>query len=333
MSTETEDSARSLAESDPKLARVTLGQFMVLSRLQRIAEGSSKGGTKSVIGANEYQKLRRLKDGLGGKALTETEDGLKLTTLGRQVVSDFRAFLSALRDEGQRSRRIHVGAADTWLHSVILPGLRSGRVRPSSFKWRVTNLDAPSIVESVRNGSVHFGVLREGERSKVRNDHEWVVFPKEPKAGKRVGYALIAGSDCGLKGDPDPAAWLRALTAKANGCSLYQHGGRWTEIRNAYNRTVGRKSIPDDLEPTVDCGTHLQAALAVRGAKAWCIVPADVAAIARSSDDFFCPLRVADESVGLILIYRQSVLDRLGQDGKAALAQMKDILRRSRARA
>jgi hypothetical protein len=195
----------------------------------------------------------------------------------------------------------------------------------------VTNLDAPSIVEGVRNGSVHFGVLREGERSKVRNDHEWVVFPKQPRAGKRVGYALIAGSDCGLKGDPDPAAWLRALIA--NGYSLYQHGGRWAEIRNAYNRTVGRKSIPDDLEPTVDCGTHLQAALAVRGTKAWCIVPEDVAEMAKSSGDFSCPLRIADKSDGLILIYRQTVLDRLGQDGKAALTQMKDILWGSRARA
>ena len=304
-----------------ELARVTLGQLKVLSDLGLRCDDPAQALSKQALSVNQYQKLQRLENGLEQGALTEKKGRLVLTDTGRRVVNEFKAFLDGIKSDGNRELRIHLAAADTWIHSVILPSLRDFKSSSKDFKFKVSNLNAQQVVAGICDGSIHFGVLRASERASVPTNGDLRIFDgSKPK--KPFPYVLLAGSKCGLRSKQLASCIAKLLESRA---SLFQHGGRWPGIRRAYNEKYGPNQIPDYLEPTIDCGTHLQAALAVRGAKAWCVVPDVIAKIVSSSDVICLPFPFTEEADELILIRRLGIIKRLA-DGEAAFKCIKEIL-------
>lgn len=257
------------------LSRVTLGQLQILLELhgkQSIAESTPEGKSEEV---NRRQKLSRLEAGLAIGGLTKlVGNRSQLSETGKRIAAEFRMFIEAVQCiEGSSPRLIHVAAGDTWAQSILIPSVWELRDDFPDFRWKVSNMEPDRIVADIRDGRIHFGLIRRSFRKESNTPSFGVVDGWEISA-----LTLLVGSAVPKTKAKHGREVLGELAA--NRIPWIQHEGTWRGIAKSISSTGGE---PSGLKPDIECGTHLQAAMSVLSRRAWCIVPSQVTHVLRLS--------------------------------------------------
>lgn len=255
------------------LSRVTLGQLQILLELhgkQSIADSTPEGGSEEV---NRRQKLSRLEAGLSIGGLTKlVGNRSQLSETGQRIAAEFRMFLEAVQCiEGCNPRLIHVAAGDTWAQSILIPSVWELRDAFPDFRWKVSNMESDRIVADVRDGRIHFGLIRRSFWKESNTPALSVVDSWEVSA-----LTLLVGSAATKTNAKTGREVLRELAASRT--PWIQHEGTWKGLAKSISATGVDRS---GLEPDIECGTHLQAAVSVLNRKAWCIVPSQLTHVLR----------------------------------------------------
>jgi DNA-binding transcriptional LysR family regulator len=247
---------------------VSLGQLVTLLELcgsESVAALAPKSASHAV---NYRQKLDRLEKALGiGRLTRRVGNATQPSELGRRVAGEVRLMLLELsRKSAATGHEMSwvFGAGDTWLQSVVIPTLARWPKGRTAARWQVTNLRTRVLCNAIREGRVHFGLLRVADLADEVGLERVRVFPG-------VGQCVV------MSGAP-PAGTLREaiLWAIQEGHPLVQQGSSWTAFREILAETMAERILAD-LEPSVICETHPQAAGSVVNGRGWTMVPNIVA--------------------------------------------------------
>jgi DNA-binding transcriptional LysR family regulator len=202
--------------SSPLLARSGLS----LERLASFVAIADAGGLSAAAAGDpvhQSQLSRQLKEleEFFGAALIERRRGVfRLTAAGRGLLEIARTALTRLEDFARRCRaqltEVHLGAGESALVWLVIPGLRSLLAGEPKLAFTLHNLQSEEITTRLRDGRLDFGVLRRaavgaGLESVPVGEVEYALFvprgafPKGRAASaaqllSRVPLALLEGS-------------------------------------------------------------------------------------------------------------------------------------------
>jgi DNA-binding transcriptional LysR family regulator len=295
---------------------VSLGQLVTLLELSGRESVASMAPESVSHAVNYRQKLDRLEKALGiGRLTRRVGNVTQASELGQRVAGEVRLLLMELtRKSANASDQTPwiFGAGDTWLQSIVIPTLArwpsSGVVK----RWQVANLRTHDLCDALREGRVHFGLVRTDDLKTETGLDKVRVYPG-------VGQCVI------MSGAPKHGTAREAIQwAIAERHPLIQQGSSWVPYR-AVIAEVMSPDVVEKLEPSVVCETHPQAAGSVVNGRGWAVVPSIVARnVERAGVELWevSPRKTTDE-VALVVCGR--VLDKLGGGAEAANALKQEI--------
>jgi DNA-binding transcriptional LysR family regulator len=287
---------------------VTLGQLASLLELCDRESVAAMAPGSPGLAVNYRQKLERLEKALGvGRLTKRVGNATQASDLGRRVGGEVRLLLMELGRKGSamiQETTWVFGAGDTWLQSVVIPTLARWPKAATEARWQVTNLRTGPLCDALREGKVHFGLLRVADLRDETSLEQVRVYPG-------VGQSVV------ISGSPLLGTLREAVTwAVRESHPLIQQGSSWPAYRAILAETLVDKSI-DNLEPSVVCETHPQAAGSVANGRGWTIVPNIVSRNIDPTRAAIWPVtrKVADD-VALVICGR--VLEKLSGGAEAA---------------
>lgn len=252
-----------------KRESVTLGQLLTLLELSGSRSVAEMGGDRMAQAVNYRQKLDRLGAALGLGRLTERKGKTtQPTALGRRLAGEVRLLLSAVsaaESAGSHDPLWIFGAGDAWLQSIVVPALGNlaSRGTGAESRWEVKNLRSHDICLRLRDGQIHFGLIRKADLQPTNS----LEVAREYSA---PSYAIVAGD----AGDAPSEPKKLILWLAAQGRTLIQQGTSWQRIRTRLAKRYGLPASYAELEPAIVCESHAQAVSAALRTRCWCIAPA-----------------------------------------------------------
>jgi DNA-binding transcriptional LysR family regulator len=311
------------------LSRVTVGQLIILLELYgspsvaaaasaNPSRGHPRAPDTASLEVNYRQKLRRLSEGLGVKVLATRDGGRScLSAKGEALAQELRVLLGEVRGtRAADSMCLHIAAGDSWLQSVVLPVLLDNREHWERVTWRVSNLSARDVIRGLKDGGIHFGLVRRSDLPP--RDQDLSVHPR--CEWPIASFSVLVGANGPKKPRVRDAA---SVMSALRGSVLVLYGSPTGHVAKHWD-SMARNVV--GTRPLIECDTHLQAALAVQGRDAWCVVPSHVASLVRclgaeregeaDSGGWSYPLDSAtrgadDASDALCLVKRDRELDRI----------------------
>lgn len=247
---------------------VSLGQLVTLLELCGSESVAALAPNSTSHAVNYRQKLDRLEKALGiGRLTKRVGNATQPSDLGRRVAGEVRLILLELsKNSASKGNEITwvFGAGDTWLQSIVIPTLARWPKVGTTERWEVANLRTRALCDSIREGRVHFGLLRVADFEGEIGLDQVRVFPG-------VGQCVI------MSGAP-PFGTLREAIVWAiqERHPLIQQGSSWIAFREMLAETTTEKHLAE-LSPSVICETHPQAAGSVVNGRGWTVVPSIVA--------------------------------------------------------
>lgn len=262
---------RWLTRRGSRVDKATLGQLMILIELvgatSVAAAGRSRNGGNASTAVNYRQKLSRLEQALGlGRLIYRDGSVTRPTEVGKRVADETQLFLLELQNISVASPTPTwlIGSGESWLHSVIVPGVVNLASGSDSSRWEVKNLRAHIVAEQLRAGKLHFGFLRVDDAKNI---------PGIELTGAPItlpGYKILArGAD---EAPADSVGFVKWLIR--NQRPLVQQGTTWGPMSLIWDKQLRLGGELKRLQPQVLCETHVQAVGALSEGKAWCIAPA-----------------------------------------------------------
>jgi len=249
-------------------AGVSLGQLVTLLELTGSESVAALAPGSASDAVNYRQKLDRLEKALGiGRLTQRVGNATRPTELGRRVAGEVRLLLLELSRKSAATNQEMMwvfGGGDTWLQSIIIPTLARWPHVGAAMRWQVTNLRTHALCDALREGRVHFGLLRLED---IRDEEG--IQPLRTFQG--VGQSVV------MRGGPDVKTVREAIQwAMREGHPLIQQGSSWGAFREILAEAISDKDM-EVLEPSVLCETHPQAAASVINGRGWTVVPDIVA--------------------------------------------------------
>lgn len=294
---------------------VTLGQLVTLLELSGRESVAAMAPDSASNAVNFRQKLDRLEKALSVGRLTRRVGNVtQVNETGRRVAGEVRLLLTELGKRTTAAGKEMVwifGAGDTWLQSVIIPTLArwpSG----TTARWQVANLQSRPLCDALREGRVHFGLLRIADLAADSGLDEVRVFTG-------VGLSVV------MSGAPAFATLQEAVGwAIRERHPLIQQGSSWSAFRKTLAEYVGEE-VTASLEAAVTCETHPQAAGSVANGRGWTVVPSIIARNVERSAVVVWQVSQKRTSDDVVLVKCSRVLDKFSGGTEAANALKREI--------
>jgi len=295
---------------------VSLGQLVTLLELsgQESVAAMAPGSVSHAV--NYRQKLDRLEKALGIGRLTKRVGNVtQVSELGQRVAGEVRLLLMELsrKGAGQKVEEKWVfGAGDTWLQSVVIPTLARWPPEGATTRWHVTNLRSHDVCDALREGRIHFGLLRNKD---LPEGHGLTVL----KTYSGVGLSLV------ISGAPPQTSTKEALRWVLDSSHpLIQQGTTWQTVRGILHEEASDARLVDQV-PAVVCETHPQAASSVINGRGWSVVPTIVARNINRPGVQVCEVTRSRQIDDVVLVVCERVLEKLNGGREAANALKQEI--------
>jgi DNA-binding transcriptional LysR family regulator len=291
---------------------VTLGQLLTLLELCESESVAAMSGGDVSNAVNFRQKLDRLEKSLEvGRLTTRSGKVTRPTELGKGIAAEVKALLLELAKKSQASKREATwvfGAGETWLQSVVVPTLARWPVKERRKNWQVTNLRKSDLCAGLREGKVHFGLLRNADLVDEPSLEVVRTFPG-------AGYSVV------ISGAPMIGTLTEALQwVRRENHPLIQQGTSWPAYRAALAEPMGTPDL-EQLEPNVVCESHPQALASVTNGRGWTVAPSVVARRLQAPAVVVFELPKTRTNDGMALVICRRMLSKLdgGLDAVDAL--------------
>ncbi len=295
---------------------VSVGQLITLLELtgSESVAALSAGSTSHAV--NYRQKLDRLEKALGiGRLTRRVGNATQPSELGRRIAGEVRLLLLELSRKSNATSQETTwvfGAGDTWLQSVVIPTLARWPKAGAAARWQVANLRTHALCDAIREGRVHFGLLRVADLADEVGLDQVRIFPG-------VGQCVV------MSGCPAVGSLREAISwATKTGHPLIQQGSSWAAFREILADAMADKALVN-LEPSVICETHPQAAGSVMNGRGWAMVPSIVARNIEPSRATVWQVTRSKGEDDVALVVCRRVLEKLSGGADAANALKLEI--------